>query len=260
MDFISAGNVVAFAYYLFIEGKISKEDLDGIAPQWGEVDSALALLEKISRREGVGELMAEGTLAFGKKFGFENLAAQVNGLELPMHDPRGFSGMAIAYATSPRGACHMTADMYNIQMGQTNELLEIESFDRFANEADIAARHQDFRSVTNSAGICNFYPFLAEEMVELFKMVTGWDYSVEELAKTGERIFTLMRLFNLRMGYDTANEKLPDIVLQPLEGATEGHVPNVEEQLETWYKLRGWSRKTGKPPTKKLKALGLSDL
>ncbi|MFW9845919.1 MAG: aldehyde ferredoxin oxidoreductase family protein [Candidatus Thorarchaeota archaeon] len=260
MDFISAGNVVAFAYYLFIEGKISKEDLDGITPQWGEVDSALALLDKISKREGIGGVMAEGTLVFGEKFGFGNLAAQVNGLELPMHDPRGFSGMAIAYATSPRGACHMTADMYNVQMGQTNELLEIESLDRFANEADIAARLQDFRCITNSAGVCNFYPFLAEEMVELFKMVTGWDYSVEELARTGERIFTLMRLFNLKMGYDTRNEKLPEIVLQPLEGPTEGHVPNVEEQLETWYKLREWDRKTGKPPPKKLRALGLSDL
>ncbi|MFX1367998.1 MAG: aldehyde ferredoxin oxidoreductase family protein, partial [Promethearchaeota archaeon] len=181
MDFISAGNVVAFAYYLFIEGKITAEDLDGITPQWGEVDSALALLDKISKREGVGDLMAEGTLAFGKKHGVENLAAQVNNLELPMHDPRGFSGMAIAYATSPRGACHMTADMYNVQMGQTNELLGIESFDRFANEADIAAKHQDFRCITNSAGVCNFYPFLIEELTELFKMVIGWDCSVEEL-------------------------------------------------------------------------------
>jgi aldehyde:ferredoxin oxidoreductase len=260
MDFLSAGNVVAFAYYLFIEGKISKEDLDGITPEWGEVDSALALLDRIAKREGIGNLMAEGTFAFGKKFGFESLAAQVNGLELPMHDPRGFSGMAIAYATSPRGACHMTADMYNIQMGQTNELLEIESFDRFANEADVAAKQQDFRCITNSAGICNFYPFLAEEMVELFRMVTGWDYSVEELALTGERIFTLMRLFNLKMGYDTNNEKLPDIVLQPLEGPSEGHVPDVEDQLNSWYKHRGWSRKTGKPPAKKLKVLGLTDL
>ncbi len=260
MDFISAGNVVAFAYYLFIEGKIDKKDLDGITPKWGEVDSALALLDKMARREGVGDLMAEGTLAFGKKFGVENLAAQVNGLELPMHDPRGFSGMAIAYATSPRGACHMTADMYNVQMGQTNETLEIESFDRFANEADVAARHQDFRCITNSAGICNFYPFLAEEMVELFKVVPGWDYSVEEVGRTGERIFTLMRLFNLKMGYDIKNEKLPDIVLRPLEGPTEGHVPDVEDQLKTWYKHRGWSRKTGKPSAKKLKELGLSGL
>ena len=260
MDFISAGNVVAFAYYLFIEGKISKTDLDGIEPQWGEVDSALALLDKIAKREGIGDLMAEGTLAFGKKFGFANLAAQVNGLELPMHDARGFSGMAIGYATSPRGACHMTADMYNVQMGQTNELLGIESFDRFANEADIAAKQQDFRCVTNSAGVCNFYPFLAEELVELFKMVNGWDYSVNELAATGERIFTLLRLFNLKMGYNTSNEKLPDIALQPLEGPTEGHVPDVEEQLKTWYKYRGWNRKTGRPPANKLKILGLSDL
>ncbi len=260
MDFISAGNVVAFAYYLFIEGKISKRDLDGVAPQWGEIDSTLALLEKISKREGVGDLMAEGTWAFGKKFGVENLAAQVNGLELPMHDPRGFSGMAIAYATSPRGACHMTADMYNVQMGQTNEALGIESFDRFANEADVAARLQDFRCITNSAGICNFYPFLAEEIVDLFKMVIGWDYSVEELARTGQRIFTLMRLFNLKMGYDTKKEKLPDIVLQPLEGPSEGHVPDVEDQLKTWYKHREWNMKTGRPSAKQLEALNLSGL
>ncbi|MFX0107337.1 MAG: aldehyde ferredoxin oxidoreductase C-terminal domain-containing protein, partial [Candidatus Hodarchaeota archaeon] len=260
LDFISAGNTVAFAYYLFNEGKITANDLDGIKPEWGEIDSALELLKKVATRDGVGNLLAEGTLKFGEKFGVENLAAQVNGLELPMHDPRGFSGLAVGYATSPRGACHMTADMYNWQMGLTDERLEIESFDRFANEADVVAKVQNFRAITNSSLICHYYPILAEELVELFKLVVGWEYSVEELAKTGERIFTMMRLFNLKMGYDMKNEKLPDIVLQPLDGPTEGHVPDVEVQLDTWYKHRGWSRKTGKPPTSKLKALGLDSL
>ncbi|MHA2378419.1 MAG: aldehyde ferredoxin oxidoreductase family protein [Candidatus Thorarchaeota archaeon] len=260
IDSITSGNVVAFAYYLFNEGKISKEDLDGIAPQWGETDSALALLEKIAEREGVGDLMAEGAYEFGAKFGYENLAAQVNGLEFPMHDPRGFSAMATVYATSPRGACHMTADMYTVQMGWTDEALGIESMDRFANEADIVARHQNLRCVTNSALICHFYMIQSKDLVELFKKVTGWDFSIESLAVTGERIFTLLRLLNLKLGYDVKNEKLPDIILQPLEGMTEGHVPDLDAQLDTWYKYRGWSRKTGKPSKMKIEELGLTGL
>jgi aldehyde:ferredoxin oxidoreductase len=260
IDFISGGGTIALAYYLYKEGRLTAEDLDGITPEWGESDSALALIQKIAKREGVGDLMAEGSLAFARKFGCEELAAQVNGLELPMHDPRGFSGMAIAYATSPRGACHMTADMYNVQMGQTNEALGIESQDRFANEAEITAKQQDLRCVTNSLLICHYYSALAEELVEFIQKVTGWnDYSVQELAETGERLFTLLRLFNLKMGYQTANEKLPEILLRPLDGPTEGYVPDVDAMLETWYRFRGWSRKTGSPPKERLEKLGLSE-
>jgi aldehyde:ferredoxin oxidoreductase len=260
IDTISSGNTIALAYYLYSEEKISSEDLDGLSPEWGEIDTALTLLEKMARREGVGHLLGEGSRAFGAKFGFESLAAQVNGLELPMHDPRGFSGLAVGYATSPRGACHMTADMYTVQMGQINESLGIESNHRFDNEAVITAKHQDWRCLTNSALICNFFPLFVEQLVELLGLVTGWDVTVEELALTGERIFTMMRLFNLKLGYDVNDEKLPEIVLRPLEGATEGHVPNVEEQLDTWYKFRDWSRKTGKPSKKKIEKLGLAGL
>lgn len=260
IDTISGGNTVAFAYYLYKQGKITAKDLDGIKPEWGEVDSALALLQKIAKREGVGNLMAEGSLAFGNKFGVGNLAPQVNGLELPQHDLRGFSGMAMTYATSPRGACHMTADMYNVQMGQGDEGFGIESQDRFANEADLVAKFQDFRCLTNSAVMCNFYPITSNELAELLTLVTGWTYSVDDLKRAGERIFTLMRLFNLKMGYNPKNEKLPEIVLQPLKGPSEGHVPDVEAHLNKWYQYRGWDRKTGKPPNSKIKELGLSSL
>jgi aldehyde:ferredoxin oxidoreductase len=84
--------------------------------------------------------------------------------------------------------------------------------------------------------------------------------TIEELVQTGERIFTMMRLLNLKLGYEPKNEKLPDLVLKPLEGATEGHVPDIEAQLKTWYEYRGWDRKTGKPPKDKLEKLGLDDL
>jgi len=257
IDTISGGNTIAFAYYLFKEGKITTKDLDGISPEWGEVDSALSLMAKIAKREGIGDVMAEGSLQFGERFGVAELAAQVNGLELPQHDPRGFSGLAAGYATSPRGACHMAADMYNVQMGQPNEAFGIESVDRFANEADLVAKHQDFRCMTNSAVICNFYPLDGAKLTRLLHLVTGWDISTEEVVMTGERIFTMMRLLNLKLGYSPKNEILPKIISKPLEGATEGHVPDIDEHLNKWYETRGWSRKTGRPSKKRLKVLGL---
>jgi aldehyde:ferredoxin oxidoreductase len=260
IDTISGGNTIALAYYLISEGKITKRDLDGINPKWGEVDSAVKLIEKIAHREGIGDLMAEGSLAFAERFGVGELAVQVNGLETPMHDPRGFSGMAIAYATSPRGACHMSCDMYNYQMGVTDEGLGVESVDRFDNEAVLAAKVQDFRCVTNSALTCHFYPIKADELAEMMKLVTGWDFTLEELVKAGERIFTLQRLMNLKLGYDSKNEGLPELLLKPLDGPSERHVPDVEAQLDTWYKYRKWSRKTGKPSKSKIAALGLSEL
>ena len=260
IDTISGGNTIAFAYYLFNEGKISAEDLDGIAPEWGEVESAVKLAEKIAKREGIGDVMAEGSLVLGEKFGVPELAVQVNGLELPMHDPRGFSGHAIGFATSPRGACHMSADMYNVQMGQPNEAFKIESEDRFANEADLVARLQDFRALTNSSVLCNFYPANGHELLKLLQLATGWDIDIEELILTGERIFTMMRLLNLKLGYQTEKEGLPELILRPLEGATEGHVPDIEAQLKTWYEYRNWDRKSGKPPKDRLEKLGLGDL
>jgi len=260
IDFISGGNTIAFAYYLFQEGILTGNDLDGVEPEWGEVESALTLLEKIAKREGIGDLLAEGSKSFGAEYGVEELAAQVNGLELPQHDPRGFSGMAIGYATSPRGACHMSADMYNVQMGQQNEALGIVSEDRFANEADLTAKQQDFRCITNSAVICNFYPIKAEELAELLHKVTGWNYPVLDLAMTGERIFTLMRLLNLKLGYSTENERLPEIVMTPLEGPTEGYVPDMDAQLSTWYNYREWDPNTGEPSAEKLRILDLADI
>ncbi|MHA1770171.1 MAG: aldehyde ferredoxin oxidoreductase family protein [Candidatus Thorarchaeota archaeon] len=259
-DTISGGNTIAFAYYLYNEGYVTADDLDGIEPKWGDPDPAIAFIHKIAHREGIGDVMADGSLALGERFGVPHLAPQVNRMELPQHDPRAFSGMTIAYATSPRGACHMTADMYNVQMGIEDEAWDIVSMDRFENEADIAARLQDLRAVTNSILICNFYPIQADELINLLRLVVGWDYTLEELKTTGERIFTMMRLFNLKMGYNPKDERLPEIILHPLEGPTEGHVPDVEAHLSKWYDYRGWDRSTGRPPHEKLEALGLVDL
>lgn len=260
IDTISAGNTIAMAYYLYNEGKISEKDLDDIKPEWGRIEAALELIKKISLREGIGDVMAEGSVQFGDRFGLGNLAAQVNGMELPQHDPRGFSGLGVNYATSPRGACHMAGDMYNIQMGQVNESFEIESEDRFADEAVITANHQNFRALTNSCLICNFYPVSGIELLKIMNLVTGWDMDIGEFRLAGERIFTMMRMLNLKLGYTTEGEVLPEILSHPLEGATEGHVPDVDAHLDTWYEHREWDRKSGKPAEAKLKQLNLSGL
>jgi aldehyde:ferredoxin oxidoreductase len=150
--------------------------------------------------------------------------------------------------------------MYNAQMGQPNEAFNIESEDRFANEADLVARLQDFRALTNSSVICHFYPVDGNQLLKLIQLATGWDLDIDELVQTGERIFTMMRMLNLKLGYDPKMEMLPKLVLKPLEGPTEGHVPDIEAQLKTWYEYRGWDRKSGRPPEDKLKKLGLADL
>ena len=99
-----------------------------------------------------------------------------------------------------------------------------------------------------------------DELTTFVNQVTGWNVSVEDIVKTGERIFTMMRLLNLKLGYDTSKEKLPTLITRPLEGPTEEHVPDIEEQLKTWYDFRGWDRKSGRPPVEKLKSLELDDL
>ncbi len=259
IDTISGGNVISLACYLYTIGRVSA-DFDGIALQWGDMDAAIKLIDKIALRDGIGDVMAEGARQLAKYYGSESLAVEINGLETPMHDPRAFSGMAVAYATSPRGACHMAADMYNFQMGVEDEGFGIMSQDRFANEADLVARAQDLRCFTNSAVICHFYPLFSNDLADLFTLVTGETFTVQDIKICGERIFTMMRLLNLRLGYDTKNEGLSELLLKPLEGPTEGHVPDIEAHLDKWYAYRGWDRTTGRPPKEKLEELGIADL
>ncbi len=260
IDTISGGNVLSMVYYLFDKGHITADDLDGIEPRWGDVGAAVELTRKIAHCEGVGAELALGALEFARRHGVEHLAVQVHGLETPVHDPRGFSGMAVVYATSPRGACHMTGDMYAVQMGLSDPSMDIVSTDRFANEAEVAARLQDFRCVTNSALVCHFYPVHGDVLAHLLALVTGIPYSVKDVATTGERIFTLQRLLAMRLGYDPKGEQLPELLLRPLEGPTGGHVPDVGAQLEVWYAYRDWDRETGMPSDQRIDSLGLRDL
>ena len=259
LDTISAGSTIAFAMFLREQGIIA----DDVG--WGDAPRALQLVQMIARREGIGDALAEGTQAFGARYGVEGLAAQVNGLEVPMHDPRAASGMALVYATSPIGASHNFSDHYMIEIsGRILEDLGIGALDRFATEGKAAsvARHQDWRAVSASLVQCTLPNPPVKNVVEMIAAATGYDITLANVLMWGERISNLKRALNLKLGYSArASEKLPELLCKPLaDGGTEGHVPEFEPMLREYYAARDWDWATGKPAREKLLALGMAEV
>ncbi len=132
MDVITTSGTIGLAMFLFERGIISEKDTGGLVLNWGDEETIAKLIHMTARREGFGELIAQGSRRFGKHFGAEDEAIQVNGLELAYHDPRGVSGMALAYATSPRGACHNQSDYFLVDWGQVEESIGLKFYDRHA--------------------------------------------------------------------------------------------------------------------------------
>jgi aldehyde:ferredoxin oxidoreductase len=261
LDTISCGNTIAFAYYLFDQGVIGPPDTGGLELHWGDSDVAATLIAQIARRQGFGAVLAEGSQRVGERYGVPELAVQVHGLEPGMHDPRALSGMALVYATSPRGACHNKSDFMTIENGGFIEALGIASPGRFESEGKgpMVARHQCWRSVGDSLVMCEFANASVEQVIGLLRAATGYDVSVDNVLTYGERILTLKRLLNLRLGYAAANEKLPKLLAQPLvEGGTEGHVPDLTTMRREYYAYLDWDSVTGQPSPARLAALGLA--
>jgi len=264
IDVISAGAVIGFATYLTDEGIISAEQTDGIALEWNNPAQVRTLLEKIVRRDGIGDLMADGVRAMETAFGVPGLGVQINGMDPGMHDPRGFSGMALVYLTSPRGACHNKSDFYFVEIGHTFEKIHISVDDQHqeAGKAPFVVWHQNYRSMVDSSGMCNFVNIPLDILPDTFAAATGNHWSLDELVLLGERIFNLKRLLNLKLGMvPRRDEVMPKLLTVPYaEGATDGFVPNWELMLREYYTVRDWDWDTGRPSAAKLAELGLSEL
>jgi len=263
IDTISCGSTIAFATYLYEQGKISKDETGGIELKWGDIDIVIQLIEMIAFRRGFGDILAEGVKRIGEKYGARDYAAEVKGLEIPFHDPRAFFGMAICYATSPRGACHLNGDVYLVDLGQEVPELGIVSGDRFEEEkkVEVVIKSQNWRTVYNSMIMCQFCNPPAEIIAKLLTYSIGQEYAIEDLGLLGERIFNLKRILNNKLGVSRKDDYLPKIVLTPLkEGGTEGRVPNIGKMLQKYYEIRKWDYESGKPTEEKLKQLGLDKL
>ncbi len=262
LDTISAGSSIALAYLLYDRGFITAADTGGLPLQWGDIETAHTLLELIAYRKGFGDLLAEGVKRLAARYGADDLAVHVNGLELPAHDPRAFSGMAVVYATSPRGGCHMQGDMYSVDTGLMLPELKIIPGGRFKTrgKAPIAANLQDWRTLYNSAIMCMFVNPTAPVLTNLLSAATGWSSDIVWWQRTGERIFNLKRAFNNRLGVRRGNDRLPQTLLIPMSGGSMGRTPRVETLMAEYYAHRDWDWETGQPSRDKLISLGLPDI
>ena len=263
LDTVSMGVTLGLAHYLYDEGILSSRDTDGLVLRWGDAEPVMRLIEMTGRREGFGDLLAEGNLSLARRFGVEDLAAQVHGLEIAMHDPRASAGVTLSYLTSPRGACHNKSDAYWLDMGRSLEDLGIGFTDRFEEEgkAALMVRHQDWRSAGDTLVSCLLVYPPSEALVAMLAAATGCRFTISDLLQVGERILNLKRALNIRWDWNPEHEKLPSLFMQPLtEGGTAGYVPDVEKLLTDYYQARAWDRKTGKPTREKLLELGLDEV
>jgi len=265
IDTISTGNTIGFAYELYEKGLLTKKDTDGLELKYGNHKAMVALVKKIARREGIGDLLAEGTMRVAARIGkgAEAFAINAKGLELPAYEPRGAKSLGYNYATSNIGGSHG----YGYAPQEVFGAPFPRKVDRFAEEenADIVVFNQNNGAVGEVGIVCVFarawFPHLYNN---LLIAATGIDKIAEHgyLPRVGERIVNLERAFIVREGFGRKQDTLPQRMLnEPLHtrGAPgEGQMMrNLDEFLDRYYEIRGWTPQ-GTPSPEKLKELGLS--
>jgi aldehyde:ferredoxin oxidoreductase len=258
VDTISAGNIVAFVMEMFEKGLLSTADLDGIAPRWGDTQAALALVEKMVKVQGCGEWLGRGVAWIAAQYPeAAAFAMHTKGLEMPAYHPNAAKGMALGYAISERGACHLRGAPITEVLGGADPLTT-------AGKPHLFRDHQADSALWNSAVLCCFPSFgmSLKELWQLVEAATGFDYgSVKDFELVGERISTLCRQFNVREGFDRRHDTLPARNLsQPMpSGPARGHVVELDRMLDEYYALMGWDA-NGAPTPERLASLGLNSL
>ncbi len=253
-------------------GVLSSDEADGLDLVWGNAEAIVACIHKIGRREGLGDLLAEGVWRMVERLGpaAAPLAAHVKGLEMPYHDPRAFVSMAPGYATANRGACHMETMTYYEGYGiEIPGVVFRPGADHWQARLDsqgsgvMAARYQDFQSVFNPLGLCKFIErghIGPAELADLVNRALGWDWTAQEAMLTGERIFNLKRLINAAYGVTAADDVLPArlATLPRPSGGAAGVLPDMALMMAEYYEARGWDPATGAVSPQRLATLNLA--
>jgi aldehyde:ferredoxin oxidoreductase len=260
MDTISAGATVAFAM------ECAERDLiDAPGLRFGNGPALLDLLRRIAGRDGLGDLLAEGTRIAAARIGgpAPDFAPQVKGLEIPGYEPRVLQTMALGFAVGSRGADHNRSGAYEADFSARTDRLH-----GTAESARLAIETEDRAALIDSLILCKFlrgvFSDLFEECTELLRVVTGWDVTGTELRRTAQRIVTAKKLFNIREGWTPAEDTLPMRMLS--EGLPVGPSPGAElpaerlrDMVAAYYRERGWIP-DGRVPPASIASLGLDDL
>ncbi len=280
MDTISTGMVIAFAMQCYEERILTKEDTDGLELTFGNKEALLILIDKIARREGLGDLLAEGSYLASRKIGngSEKFIHQVKRQEIPMHDPRLKTGVGLQYALSDYGADHMKAahdpffkdqDSVGVKEMKGLGILEpVSPTDLGEKKVALFKLLDIYWTVFDILGVCDFGYVprsvgTMEELLEIIRSTTGWKTTWFELMKLGERSINMARIFNSREGFTSKDDTLPEVFYHnfkdgPLDGKFAINKENFQKALRMRYQLMGWNPDTGIPTPAKLIELGLN--
>lgn len=278
LDTISTGAVIAFAMECYEKGIITREDTEGIDLRFGSAEVMINLIEMIARRRGIGDILAEGSKRAAEKFSkdAERFAVQVKGEELAMHDGRAKGMVGFAYALSPIGADHVVVehdldfdfdapDIFIEQMKSLGLLKRCKTSGMDHQKMRMFCYLQNHFSFMDCLCLCVFVfapvrTFKMAHMVEICSAVTGWEMSLWEIMKLGERRVNMFRAFNVREGFTPDDDWLPQRMFEPIQsGPLKGSKYSQDELREMrtlYYQMRNWD-KEGKPTLAKLIELDL---
>jgi len=277
LDTISMGMSIAFAMECFEKGLLTTKDTGGIELNFGNADAMLNVIELVARREGIGDLLAEGSAKAAGKIGKggDKFAMQVKKLEIPMHEPRLNSSLGLGYMVNPHGADHMDsmidiffsgfAEQPNVTIPDAIPLgfepAPLEGIE--PRKVALFKVFQSKRLIYDSLVLCHFLPYTYGQIADLTAAVTGWDTNVMEQLRIAERILTMCRLFNVREGFTSADDTLPARFFEPTRGGALSDKPLDFEEMDKakryYYHLMGWSE-DGVPLKEKLAELGIDHL
>ena len=267
-DTISVGSFIGFIIECYESGYLTAEDI-GMIPKWGDKETLYFLTDKVLKLEGVGAMFRKGIRGAVEIVGHESaaIAVEVKNLDMPAHDARAVYGLAVNYATSPRGACHERGNPQASALGLFYPDCEMDAPpDRFDENqaAYCASMYQDTSMLFNNLTVCKFMVnnggLTISEIAQEYEYATGIKLTTIELLKTAQRGLALQRLVNVRDGISRKDDTLPPKMLQPsVVGGRAGKAPfDFEKMLTDYYKLRGWDD-NGIPTKETLISLELED-
>jgi aldehyde:ferredoxin oxidoreductase len=279
VDTISCGGTIAWAMECFEEGMITAQDTGGIELRLGNAEAMVRMTEMIARREGFGDVLAEGSARAAKVIGrrSEDFLTTVKNEEAPAHMPQVKRSLALIYAVNPFGADHQSHehdDAYDPEEGYLQEMAELGLLDPRparvldAEKVRYAFYTQCVYGALDTLNLCQFVYGPAwqlyglDQMVEVVRAVTGWKVSLWELVKAGERRLNMLRAFNAREGIGRESDVLPRKFFKPLKGGPTDGVAvgktEVQQALDTYYAIAGWDVAKGIPTRAKLEELGIA--
>jgi len=275
IDTITAGATIAWAMDCFEQGIITADDIGGIELRYGSAEAMVKMTELIAKREGFGDLLAEGMTRAASSFGpeAEELVTAVKANPMPAHMPEVKRSLALIYAVNPYGADHQSHEHDPSYADYPERMAELGLVDPqpddVLNEEKVrySMVTQHLYSALNTIGVCQFVwgpswqLYGPEQLAEMVRAVTGWDITLQELMTAGERALNMMRAFNAREGFTRAEDKLPPKLFKPLEGGPSDGIAITEDELafalSTYYDMCGWDSE-GRPTKAKLEELGIA--